>query len=158
MKNIYRIIIACGAILTAAACNGPAVPSDTDLFTAQEYPCVMVGKKLMLDAGPDAQYSYNPSKIIFRAGPPVVTEAPEGDFKVETVDQYYVLQLSALPKEGDAEVKGKLYLKAETLAKGFRTYDVNMAVIKSEDSRIWLWDSKLKVGTLVCTGPIENIN
>lgn len=153
MKNIYRIILACAVILTAAACNGPATPSDIDLFTAQEYPCVMVGKKLMLDAGPDAQYSYNPSKIIFRAGLPVITEAPEGQFKVETVEQYYVLQLTALPKEGDAEVKGKLYLKAETLAKGFRTYDVNMAVIKSDDSRIWLWDSKLKVGVIACQGP-----
>lgn len=150
MKKVLRIL-ACLTLLayTASSCKEPHNASDLDLFSSRKDICVVVGRKDMIDfAGKEIQTSFNQSKHLYRAGLPKVQLDSTSGKMVETVEEYYILALESIPNAEGATVSGSLHLKASTLSAGFRTYAVNMEVVKQEGSLAWLWDPSQKVGVI----------
>ncbi len=76
------------------------------------------------------------------------------NINVETVNSYFVLMADAVPGAVGTNVNGVLYLKHPSLPNSYRTYGTNanpasFEVIKEDNSLVWLWENKLKIGIVV---------
>lgn len=141
---IYAIIL----MLALTSCKGPALPVYDALFLEHTDVAIVVGKKEMIDFSSGlSQASYNPTTFRFRVG--LAEQQPDRStgLTVETVTDFFVLDLSAMPAEQGQKLTGKLQLVTTSLA---RSYTINdMQVLKKEDGKAWLWDDKLKLGVVV---------
>jgi len=144
LKNILF-----SAALIVCSCSAPSTQSDAELFMSRTEICFVVGHKDMLDFTTNGiQTSFNASKNIFRAGIPSYVEDMTTGNLVETVDKYFILALnSSIPASGT--VNGKIYLKTDQISTGFRTYDSELEVKKTQGELVWLWDDSKKIGIVI---------
>lgn len=155
MKYIRKITLALYSVILCAlctvGCKAPYSPSDKELFEAREDICISVGYKQMIDFTPESlQYSYNPDKLLFRAG--VSTTQIDGStgYEVEIVQHFFVLKLNESLGVLDGDVTGTLYLTSDKLASGSRSYDIkNGKIIKISGNKAWIWDDVLRLGVVV---------
>lgn len=148
MRKVSHIILF-AILLVSAACTDPNNVADVDVFRERKDICVVVGRKVMIDfESGNIQTSFNEAKHLYRAGRPVVQLDSTSGKMVETVEEYFVLSLQTVPGEAGATMAGSLHLKAASLSSGFRTYTVNLEVLKKEGSLAWFWDPSQKVGVI----------
>lgn len=77
--------------------------------------------------------------------------ASKNEFRVSNDDmsEYYIVTLDSMPTEADQKVKGKISWteSANIVTKNDLEFKVGYI---SSDGRYWLWNSKNKIGAIVC--------
>lgn len=146
-----RVSVALIVFSVLVSCKGPSTPSDQEVFAGRNSVCLMVGYKNMVDFSlGDVQYSSNASKHIYRAGVTQSVEDASTGITVQTVQQYFILQLDEVPGDVNSAVKGTVVLCSPAIAAGIRTYKMqNGVVIKRDDTLVWIWDATLHLGAVV---------